>query len=103
MKKINVLSRTIFLSFIMALAAYAEEGQQHLGRPTAEMRAEFEKKIATLKVTCETDINTLCADAEGPHVIGCLKENSSSLSVEVCQQAVAALPERPLHQRPPRR
>lgn len=100
MKTVLVLSRAFFFSFLVAFAAYAQEESQKPPKPTAAMKAEFEKKIAALKTTCATDIANLCSDAEGPRVIGCLKhaDREKSLTVASCQSAVEQIPD---HRHPP--
>lgn len=99
MKTVSVLSQALFLSFVIALSVHASEEQ----RPQRPSRAEMEKKIENLKTLCAQDIASFCAEAEGPHVIGCLKHNQDALTVEACQQEVAQIPDRPPHpnHRPP--
>jgi hypothetical protein len=88
----------------MAFAAYAQEQEEDFPppppKPTAEMKAEFEKKLATLKTTCATDIANLCSDADGHRLIHCLKEGHQELTVKACQEAVSKIPDHP--PRPPR-
>lgn len=105
MNKFLMGTKIILLSTVMAFAAYAQEQEEDFPpppppKPTAEMKAEFEKKLATLKAVCATDIAKLCSDAEGHRVIRCLKEDQKSITVTACQEAVAKLPDRPPH--PPR-
>lgn len=104
MNKFYIGSKIFLLSFLMAFAAYAQEQEDELPppppKPTAEMKAEFEKKLATLKSACSADIATLCADADGHRLIRCLKEDQKSLTVAACQEAVSKIPDRP--HRPPR-
>ncbi len=82
-----------------------ECAKEHVARQAK--RKEMESKIEELKVACEADVKSLCADLEGGEgrLMKCLKENEAKISGEKCKAALAAMPERPFkkHRKPMRK